>query len=193
MVAGSKISMAWIAALPLVVLAGSVAADVPISSLKVGIQQGGFEEDYETKRWEEIAVRLPAAPQKEKLISIYVSAATEHKFFIDPDSISLGKDGVARYTLVVKTSGGATNISYEGMRCETRERRAYAFGRSDGQWSKVRGSAWMTIREETANRHYAALFTDYLCPDGVMAGDVAAVLHALHHQGGGAPRVTVGQ
>lgn len=151
------------------------------------MQANNFDEDYEAKQWEEIAVHLPPPPKKENLIAIYVSAATEHRFLVDPDSISLGKDGVARYTLVIQTSGGATNVSYEGMRCETRERRSYAFGRSDGIWSKSRGNAWVKIREETTNRHHAALFTDFLCPGGVMAGSVDNVRFALRNQSGVSP------
>lgn len=165
------------------------AQNIPIDRLKMSHD---FEEDYDAKKWEEIALQLPAPPKKERLIAIYVSAATEHQFFIDPESLSLGKDGVARFTLVVRTSGGATNVSFEGMRCETRERRAYAFGRADGSWSKARRNEWVKIREENVNRQYAALFGEYLCPDGVIAGSVENIVYKLRHQEGGAPRVIPG-
>ena len=32
-------------------------------------------------------------------------------------------DGVVRYTLVTRTAGGATNVTYEGIRCEGRGHR----------------------------------------------------------------------
>lgn len=147
-----------------------------------------FEEDYDAKKWEEVEHQLPPPPKAESLAEIYVSAATEHRFFVDIDSVSLGKDGVARYTLVVKTSGGATNVSFEGMRCETRERRPYAFGRSDGRWSKARSNAWVYIREELANRHYATLYKEVFCPDKIIALRLSDVHRALRHQQDGAPR-----
>lgn len=127
-----------------------------------------FEEDYEIKNWQEIAVQIPAAPKEENLLPFYVSAVTDHKFLVDLASISVGSDGVVRYTLVVLTSGGARNISFEGMRCETRESRVYAFGRANGTWSKSRSNEWAKVRQLDVNRHHAALFLDHFCPGGVI-------------------------
>ncbi|MBS1199050.1 MAG: hypothetical protein H6R18_2835 [Proteobacteria bacterium] len=175
----------------LVFLTGQVFAQgIPVEYIRMG---QNFEEDYEAKTWQEIAVQLPLAPKPEKLVAVYVSAATEHHFFVDPDSISIGKDGVVRYTLAIKTSGGASNISFDGMRCETRERRSYAFGRSDGSWSRARSNEWVKIREETINRHHAALFTDFFCPGGVIAGSVKDIRYALLNQQGGKPNFTIGK
>lgn len=144
-----------------------------------------FEEDYEAKQWQEVAVQLPAAPQKESLIPFFVSAATENKFFIDRPSLSVGEDGVVRYILVVQTVGGAWNISYEGMRCLTRERRIYASGRLDGGWSKSRNNEWTRIQDAVANRQHAALFLDYFCPGGVIVRNASEARDAL--QNGGHP------
>jgi len=138
-----------------------------------------FEEDFDKKTWQEVVVQLPPIPKRENLVSFYVSAATEHQFMVDPGSISVGQDGVVRYTLVIQASGGAVNTSFEGMRCETREWRHYASGRADGSWSKARNAAWQSLREESRNRHRAALFTDYFCPGGVMtyrADDIRSAL-----------------
>jgi hypothetical protein len=145
--------------------------------------QAGFEEDYEKQTWQEIAVQLPAAPQKESLIPFYVSAATDNKFFVDPGTLTVGVDGVVRYVLVVLTSGGARNVSYEAMRCETRERRIYASGRIDGTWSKSRSNEWEPIREAVANRHYAALFIEYFCPGGVIVRRAEEAVGALRAGG----------
>ena len=138
-----------------------------------------FEEDYEAKQWQEVAVQLPPAPQKESLIPFFVSAATENKFFIDGPSLSVGEDGVVRYILVVQTVGGARNVSYEGMRCLTRERRIYASGRLDGGWSKSRNNEWVRIQDAVANRQNAALFLDYFCPGGVIVRNATEARDAL--------------
>lgn len=184
-------SCAPLFALVLLAQPGSVLAQlIPTESLRAAQQ---FEEDYDNKKWEEVTAQLPAPPKMDALIPIYISAATEHSFLIDPGSVSIGKDGVVRYTLVIRASGGATNISFEGMRCETRERRFYAFGHSGSSWSKARSNAWTKIREEAANRHHAALFTDFFCPNGVIAGKESDILYSLRHQSGGAPRVVIGR
>src|SRR5664279_1821381 len=106
-----------------------------------------FEEDYESKQWQEVEVQLPAAPRQESLLPFYVSAATENRFYIDGATLSVGNDGVVRYVLLVLTPQGARNVTYEGMRCETRERRIYASGRQDGSWSKARKNEWVRIQD----------------------------------------------
>jgi hypothetical protein len=124
----------------------------------------GFDDDYEVRVWEEIEASLPPPPKESALIPFYVSAVSDNRFLVDGDSISVGADGVIRYTLVVLSSSGARNVSYEGIRCETAERRPYAFGRTDGSWSKARSNSWVRIQNATVNRQYAALFSEYFCP-----------------------------
>lgn len=141
---------------------------VGLLALPVGQALADFEEDYEAKKWEEIEVQLPAPPRQENLVPFYVSAAADNRFFVDLISISVGSDGVVRYTLVVVSPSGVRNVSFEGMRCDTWERRLYAFGRADGAWSKSRNNRWERVREATNNRHHAALFQGYFCPDGII-------------------------
>lgn len=142
-----------------------------------------FEEDYESKQWQEIEVQLPAAPKQETLLPFYVSAATENRFFVDGATLSVGDDGVVRYVLLVLAPQGARNVSYEGMRCETRERRIYASGRLDGSWSKVRKNEWVRIQDATANRQHAALFLEYFCPFGYIVRDANEARSALMRGG----------
>lgn len=138
-----------------------------------------FEEDYENKQWQEIEVQLPAAPRQETLLPFYVSAATENRFFIDGATLTVGSDGVVRYVLLVLTPQGARNVTYEGMRCLTRERRIYASGRLDGSWSKARKNEWVRIQDAYANRQHAALFLEYFCPVGNIVQDAAEARNAL--------------
>ena len=145
--------------------------------------QENFEEDYESKKWQEVEVLLPAPPKAEALLPFYVSAATENHFFVDSASLSVGGDGVVRYPLVVLPEGGARNVTYEGIRCETRERRIYASGRQDGSWSKSRRNEWVRIQDAYANRHHAALFLEYFCPVGVIVRNADEARNALRRGG----------
>lgn len=138
-----------------------------------------FDEDYETKQWQELEVQLPAPLRQESLQPFYVSAATENRFFIDLATLSVGADGVVRYTLLIQTPEGGRNVTYEGMRCESRERRIYASGRRDGSWSKSRQNEWVRIQDVYGNRHHAALFLEYFCPGGVIARNAAEAKDAL--------------
>jgi hypothetical protein len=135
--------------------AGARAQPVPLNQL-------GAEETV----WVEEESAFPAFPQAENLREFYVSELTTHKFFVDAAALSVGKDGVVRYTLVVRTGGGATNISFEGIRCVTGELRVYATGRQDGTWAKSRKNEWRLIENKLANRQHVALLNDLFCPLG---------------------------
>lgn len=134
--------------------------------------QSRFEEDFDDmdKPWQEIAVQLPPAPLPENLAPFYVSATATQSFSIDTKSLTIGEDGVIRYTLVAISDSGAKNISYEGIRCATYERKLYAFGRSDGGWSRSRRDQWERILSNAGNRQHAALAKDFFCTEKTIAG-----------------------
>jgi len=136
-------------------------------------------DDPDAPKWVEEETILPVFPRSENLLPIYVSEMSAHRFMVDGASLQVGKDRVVRYVLVVQTSGGATNISFEGIRCETREYRIYASGRSDGQWARARLSKWSPIENKPVNRHHAALSRDLFCPNGVAIDSVEEGRDAL--------------
>jgi hypothetical protein len=136
-----------------------------VSAAHADIRFRNFE-DPDAPQWQEDEVQLPAFPKDENLISFDIGAATSNRFFIDGSTISPGKDGVVRYTLVIRTSGGATNVSFEGLRCGTRELRIYATGRADGQWARARISEWKRIESKAVNRHHAELSRTFFCAGG---------------------------
>lgn len=146
--------------------------------------QSRFEQDFddEAKPWQEIATQLPAIPAPENLIPFYVSPTTTLKFAIDSKSLTTDSDGVVRYVLVSKSSAGAVNISYEGIRCESSEVKLYAFGHKDGTWGRSRRDKWEPILEKTSNRQHAALAHDYFCNSKVIAGGVPEILDRMRSQ-----------
>lgn len=144
-----------------------------------GVGFAASDDDGESKQWQEMLVELPAPPAEASLLPFYVSAVSENRFFVDASTLSVGADGVVRYTLVVVSPEGGRNVSYEGMRCETRERRVYASGRADGSWSESRAREWRRIQDAYGNRHHAALFLEYFCPGGVVVHDAAEAREAL--------------
>ena len=85
---------------------------------------GQFDFEFENEKpWVELAAQLPPTPKAENLIEFNVSSATRNRHFVDTASISVGEDKVVRYTVVIEAAGGAKNVLFEGMRCETGERR----------------------------------------------------------------------
>jgi hypothetical protein len=142
-----------------------------------------FESDFddERKEWKEIVAKLPPYPRQESLIAFDAGSATPHKFFIDAPSISVGEDGVVRYSLVVKTAGGATNVSFEGIRCAMRHHKVYAIGHADGKWVRARDPRWRRILYQDVNRHHGALYSDILCRGGDTVKDAGEALNLLKY------------
>lgn len=119
----------------------------------------------EEKDWVETKAVLPEIPKMESLVEYYVSVASSNKYYIAPQTISIAADGVVRYAAAVKTPNGVLNLSYEGLRCATKEFRLYAFGHSDGTWGKSRNEHWRAVRRGS---YQATLFNEYFCPRGVV-------------------------
>jgi hypothetical protein len=135
--------------------------------------------DEENKPWEEIALQLPAPPQTADLLPFEVSAAATQIFAIDQKSLSVGSDGVIRFTLVTTSRAGARNVDYEGIRCSSFERKMYAVGRADGIWIRSRQDQWNRIKTNVMNRQQAALAQDYFCAGDTIAGSRDDMLRRL--------------
>lgn len=135
--------------------------------------------DDETKAWKEIEGQIPRYPKGQDLVLVDAGSATSHRFYVDPASVSVGTDGVVRYTTVVKTSGGAMNVAFEGMRCETRELKLYALGRSDGTWVRARNAKWERIMLRDLKPHHYMLYREYFCPSPARPTPVKQAVDAL--------------
>jgi hypothetical protein len=146
--------------------------------------QTSFDEEFDdqNKPWMEIAMQLPAAPTPKNLLPVYVSPTATQSFTIDVTSLTIGADGVIRYTMVATSATGAKNISYEGIRCLSREKKVYAFGHQDGSWSRSRRDQWEPIMSNAANRQHASLATDYFCDGKMIAGKADQILEKMRNR-----------
>lgn len=140
-----------------------------------------FGDDEEQSQFNEVAIKLPPFPKPENLVRFEASAANTNEFFIDATSITIGSDGVVRYTMVVRSPSGAQNVSYEGIRCETTEQKAYAFGRRDGTWSNASAPAWKKIEYKQLQRQHGVLYSHYFCPDGAPIRSAEAAIQRMKY------------
>lgn len=163
----------WLALVPLLAILSPALADVHFRNW----------EDPDEPQWQEGEAVLPDFPREENLVEFYVGAMAANRFFVDTKSISVGDDGVIRYGLVVRTTGGSRNVTFEGIRCATMEYRLYATGRADGTWAKARLSEWRLIENKPINRHHAALNRDYFCPGTMSIRDAEEGRAALRRGG----------
>jgi len=161
------------------VVAAALAASVSAALAQWRDWDADFDEDR--KPWKEIEARIPSYPGTGDLVPFEGSAASPHRFYVDARSLSIGEDDVVRYTLVVKAAGGATNVTFEGIRCELREQKYYAVGRADGSWARARKAQWRRIEPQDVNRHHYVLYSDYLCSGRSPVGSVREIVRLFRY------------
>ncbi len=158
------------------------AAPWVLALFAVGAANAQQEAPAQDAKPAESDITLPAAPQKAQLLPFYVSPTTSMDFAIDARSLSVSPEGIVRYTLVITSRAGASNISYEGIRCSTMEKKLYATGKPDGGWSPSRRDTWSAIWDAGANRQHAALVKDYFCDGATVAGKAEAIIERIRKQ-----------
>lgn len=129
--------------------------------------------------WEEGAYEMPMPPSASTLREFDVGAASPHRFLLDEQSVTVGDDRVVRYTLVVRSAGGAESTTFEGIRCDAAAWRIYATARPNGEWARARSSDWRPIVGSEYNRPRATLARDYFCDGSAPPGDRDEVLRRL--------------
>ena len=131
----------------------------------------------EKKVFSESPMVLPSAPDAANLLLFYQSET--QNFYLDTKSISIATDGSLRYTMVAKSKSGASNVSYEGLLCETRQKRLFAFGRKDGTWSESQRTEWESISNSGVNRQHSSLAWDFVCDFDRISGSIDKILHRI--------------
>jgi len=140
-------------------------------------QTGGLTEAE--RAWKEAKLELPAMPADDALLEIDVIDASRNHYFIDANSVSVGADSVIRMTLVTEHRGGARTVTYEGIRCETREYRLYAIGGPDG-WTLPKSSAWRPVPLTGYKNIRGILLVEHVC-DGGVPYKAGAVVKSLRY------------
>lgn len=124
-----------------------------------------FKDQFDSeKTWVELQAQLPGYPKQDNLIPFDAGPTSQDQHFIDATSIQIGKDGVIRYSLVIKSPSGAKNVTFEGIRCATNERKLYALGRNDGDWTHSRNADWQRLENVIQYDAQRELVRYYFCP-----------------------------
>lgn len=114
--------------------------------------------------WQEQAAVIPAYPEDANLLPFPVDQpALSQTFNIDSKSLSIGTDGVVRYSAVIVSNSGARNVLFEGLRCATREFRTYAYGEASHNFHPAQSDKWQPVSHYGWGGFRAVLQRDYLC------------------------------
>jgi len=152
-------------------------------TLCTSVHAGLFSDDEDKAvPKEEGALALPAAPKADDLLRYTAGPGSSMTFAIDAKSVSVGDDQIVRFSSVITSSSGVANISYEGIRCKTSERKLYATGRPDGSWKTLQDTEWRRISSAGANSYQAALMRDFFCDGEAVAGKVALIVERIRRK-----------
>lgn len=113
--------------------------------------------------WKEQIVAPPATYRVDRLIAIEMPRYVTMKIGLDPDSLTISKDGIVRYVVVATSEGGSRSAMFEGIWCRTGEVKVYARHGSDGKWSPVEDAQWRPLSGNQRSMHALALARQGVC------------------------------
>lgn len=126
---------------------------------------GKFDES-KVEKWKELESPLPAYPDNQHLVRAHMPITYTLDVYIDEKSVSLLKDGVTRFTLVVETQSGGRNVFFEGYNCDTQEYKTYATGVPGGTFEPLKKPSWQRVQYYDVNAFRFQLLRYYVCdPD----------------------------
>ncbi len=103
--------------------------------------------------WKEASVPAPTQWSVERAVEFQLGAESALRYAIDPQTVSIGEDGVARYVFIARSSNGAVNVFFEGMRCQTAEVKVYArWDPGARQWRDSGSEPWQALDVRGATR-----------------------------------------
>ena len=115
---------------------------------------------------EDLSQNIAPAFTVDHLIPLDMPKHVTVKIGIDPDTITVGKDQVVRYVVVMTNSSGNTMVSYEGIRCESHEVKTYARQSSSGQWRPVAEPVWRDLNGTMPSHHAQVFAHQGACQEG---------------------------
>jgi hypothetical protein len=142
-------------------------------------------DDSQDKPWQESRVEQQALPADENLLRAEVERLPPGlQLYIDSASLQLDEnDRVLRFWLVLKSAAGAYNATYEGLRCETREYKVYAYGnpRREPQVRAAPQPQWKSYRSYNLVNYRYELARTLMCNSG-LTRPVADIIATLRGQ-----------
>lgn len=130
-----------------------------------------FDDPHKTEReyieeepWKEGESALPSFPRDENLVDLRLDyPGSKFSYFMDSESLELGDDGVVRYTLVIRSTSGASNLMFEGMLCSEKAYKTYGYGTGKGRFQVARNPKWRPIREIGSKPYRHDIWKHYFC------------------------------
>lgn len=129
--------------------------------------------------WAESSVVPPSSFNIDSLQPFDVMQGSSLTYGIDPGSLTVGEDGVVRYVMVARSSSGALNVLYQGIRCASAETKTYARWGDKGGWNTSPEAAWQELSFRGPTRPAMMLARQGVCDGRAVMGHPGKILSTL--------------
>lgn len=130
--------------------------------------------------WKEAEVPAPPVFDVAKLVTLDVSPNSTMVYGVDPATIQISlSDSVVRYVMVARSSSGATNVMYEGIRCATGEFKTYARYLPEGRWQMQVNPQWRSLYDNMPSKHPLRFAKAGACDGSAPASSVRDVVSGM--------------
>jgi len=113
--------------------------------------------------WKERDAKPPATFRTDKLVPVDMPRYVSVQVGIDPDSMTVGEDGIVRYVVVAVSRSGNINAAFEGIWCRTGQVKVYARAGNDKVWDDETAPQWTALSGNQRSKHGLALARQGVC------------------------------
>lgn len=131
------------------------------------------------KVWTETVSAPPTTFSTEALLTFEVFKASALTYGIDPNTLTVGEDGVVRYVMVARSSNGALNVMYQGIRCATAETKTSGRLSDKGTWNISPDAEWQALSFRGPTRPAMMLARQGVCEGRTITGNAQKILATL--------------
>ena len=150
-------------------------------SVVAGLHGSARAQPVDPPAWQEEAVRLPASINLDRVVTFELNKSAQLVFGIEADSLRVDPDGVVRYAFVARSSSGAVNVLFEGIRCQTAEVKLYAHWDQGSGWTPVAASDWKPLSFQGPTRRAMQMARGGVCAQATPNTSPARILETLRN------------
>jgi hypothetical protein len=116
------------------------------------------------EKQQELAVGPPPYPRDSDLVEVHIPELSGRlRYALDMENLTVAKDGIVRYTMVISSAAGARNVFFEGIDCGQRRFKTYAYDTGDGEFREKKGPRWQRIANRGSQSFRDELRQGYFC------------------------------
>lgn len=155
-------------------------AAAPLLCFGLAAQAQIRDADPDAPPWKEATVAPPPKFSTDQLQAFEVSVGAALSYGIDPKTLSVGEDDVVRYVMVARSSSGALNVLYQGVRCQTGEVKTYGrWNNNASTWNVSAKEEWHPLSFSGFARPAMILASQGICDGRTVNGTSQKILQTL--------------